>query len=86
MSLLNIRGHMPNGTQRPTIIVLNTEKVSFIAPPQSGAFAEVHCSGSYFLTDKVGVNLILAALRGDDGFQGGRDIQMSAGYENIAEY
>lgn len=83
MPLLNVKGHLP-GTADVSIIVVNTEKVSFISPCPGCNLAQIHCSGSYFETDRVGTNLILSAMNGQ--FQSNRDIKMSAGYENIIDW
>ena len=79
MPILNVKGHLP-GTADVVSIVVNTEKVSFISPCPGCNLVQIHCSGSYFETDRVGTNLILNATRGG---QSEMDIKVEAGYENV---
>jgi len=83
MPLLNVKGHVP-GTAAPVTIVVDTEKVSFITPCPGCNLVQIHCSGSYFETDRIGTNLILNSMKSE--FQEGRDIQMSTGYENVIDW
>ena len=80
MSLLNVLGHLP-GTGVVSTIIVETERVSFITPCPGCNLVQIHCSGTYFETDRIGTNLILNAMNG-----GERDIKMSAGYENIIDW
>lgn len=80
MPLINVKGHIP-GTGDFSIIVVDTEKVSFISPCPGCDLVQIHCSGSYFETDRAGTNMILNAISGGD-----RDIKMSAGYEKVIEW
>ena len=79
MPILNVKGHLP-GTATAATIVVNCEKVSFITPCPGCNLVQIHCSGSYFETDRIGTNLILNAVRDD---QSERDIKLEAGYENV---
>jgi hypothetical protein len=83
MPLLNVKGHIP-GTAVAVTIVVETEKVSFITPCPGCNLVQIHCSGSYFETDRIGTNLILNSMK--DAVQKNRDIRMSAGYENVIEW
>ena len=83
MAILNIKGHVP-GTGTSVTIIVDTEKVSFITPCPGCNLVQIHCSGTYFETDRIGTNLILNAMKGD--FPGVRDIRMSAGYENVIDW
>ena len=82
MPILNVKGHLP-GTAVSSTIVVNTRKVSFISPCPGCNLVQIHCSGSYFETDRAGTNLILNAMQGDSAE---RDIKLSAGYENIIDW
>jgi len=83
MPLLNVRGYLPGNGVIVTIVV-NTDQVSFIVPCPGCNLVQIHCSGTYFETDRIGTNLILNAMKGDGQEQ--RDIKMSAGYENIIDW
>ena len=83
MPLLNVSGHLP-GTGVRSIIVVDTDKVSFITPCPGCNLVQIHCSGTYFETDRIGTNLILNSMNGN--LQEGRDIKLSAGYENIIDW
>ena len=83
MPILNVKGHLP-GTDVKSIIVVNTKRVSFISPCPGCNLVQIHCSGSFFETDRIGTNLILNAM--NDDAQSNRDIKMSAGYENIIDW
>ena len=83
MPLLNVKGHVP-GTGVVVNIVVDTKKVSFITPCPGCNLVQIHCSGTYFETDRIGTNLILNSMKGND--QKNRDIRMSAGYENIIDW
>ena len=82
MPLLNVKGHLP-GTGVVSVIVVDTDKVSFVTPCPGCNLVQIHCSGTYFETDRTGTNLILNSMKG--GFQE-RDIRQSAGYENIIDW
>ena len=83
MSILNVKGHLP-GTGVISIIVIDTDKVSFISPCPGCNLVQIHCSGTYFETDRMGTNIILNAMNGRS--MEDRDIRMSAGYENIIDW
>ena len=83
MSLLNVKGYLP-GTGARAIIVVNTKRVSFISPCPGCNLVQIHCSGSFFETDRIGTNLILNAMKGDS--QEERDIKVSEGYENVIDW
>ena len=78
--MLNVKGYLP-GTGVRAIIVVNCKRVSFITPCPGCNLVQIHCSGSYFETDRAGTNLILNAMTGDS-----RDIKLSAGYEKIIDW
>ena len=83
MAVLNIRGYLP-GIGVKTIIVVDTENVSFIVPCPGCNLVQIHCSGTYFDTDRAGTNSIVNAMEGNGG--GNRDIKMSEGYENVIDW
>ena len=83
MPILNVKGYLP-GTGARAIIVVNTKSVSFISPCPGCNLVQIHCSGSYFETDRIGTNLILNAMKGKS--QEGRDIKLSPGYEKVIDW
>jgi len=83
MQILKVKGYLP-GTGAKAIIVVNTKRVSFISPCPGCNLVQIHCSGSYFETDRAGTNLIINAMKGDG--QEDLDIKMSRGYENVIDW
>ena len=83
MPLLNVKGHVP-GTGVAVTIIVDTEKVSFITPCPGCNLVQIHCSGTYFETDRMGTNFILNAMK--DSMQKDSDIKMSTGYENVIDW
>jgi len=83
MSILNVKGYLP-GTGARAIIVVNTKRISFIAPCPGCNLVQIHCSGSYFETDRIGTNLIINAMKGDG--EKDRDIKLAEGYGNIIDW
>ena len=82
MPILNVKGHLP-GTGTKSIIVVDTDKVSFISPCPGCDLVQVHCCGSYFETDRVGANSILHAMNAEAPYG---DIGVMVGYEKLVEW
>ena len=82
MPLINVRGHLP-GTGEISMIIVDTGKISFITPCPGCNLVQIHCSGTYFETDRFGTNMILNSL---GGTAVEKDIILSEGYEKVIEW
>ena len=79
MQILSVLGHLP-GTDVRSIIMVDTNKVSFITPCPGCNLVQIHCAGTYFETDRIGTNMILKAMGNE------RDITALAGYANVIDW
>lgn len=64
MALITVKGKLSSSSPMANI-TLQTSNVAFIIDdPGPGAFVQVHCNGTVFLTDFPGANAIRTAMNG----------------------